>query len=311
MVGFEYEEIGNRLKAFRLASGLSADEIASKIGISRTALYRFEKGELVKLDTLEKLSELLGVSIPSLLGVGIEYVPSAVAYFERTRQFEETAEHISILAGPISLLLSSDKFVHSLEQVLRESIPDDLAQRGRAREDIGKIMDILRERRRMYHLRRPAVVNLISALGIERFLRDGFVGRPLLSEAVLEKRRLLAWEELEHFASVIEDEAIGVQIGLVTDTIPYTGFQIFRHAGRKILTMSPFRLGEQPNVRVGVAMITSAPEALALHEDIVQQMWRGALKGKDAAQYLRALLDSNQPKARASRIISPRLAKER
>ena len=298
-MSFRYDEIGNRLKAFRIASGLNADEIASRIGVSRTALYRLEKGELVKLDTLEKLSELLGVSIPSLLGVGIEYVPSAVAYFERTRQIEEAAEQISIVTGPISLLLSSDKFVHSLEQVLRESIPDNLPNRTRALEDVAKIMDILQERRRAYHIRRPPVVNLISALGMERFLRNGFVGRPLLSESVIEKRRLLAWEEVEHFASVIEEEAIGVQIGLVTDTTPYAGFQIFRQTDRKILTMSPFRLGEQPNVRVGIAMITSAPEALALHEDIVKQLWKGALKGKEAADYLRALLAAKGPGSRS------------
>jgi hypothetical protein len=62
--------------------------------------------------------------------------------------------------------------------------------------------------------------------------------------------------------------------------------------------MSPFRLGEQPNVRVGIAMITSAPEAVSLHEDIVQQLWRGALKGKEAADYLRSLLASHVPESR-------------
>ena len=50
-----FDDIGNRLKAFRLGSGLSADEIANRLGISRTALYRFEKGELAKIETLEKL----------------------------------------------------------------------------------------------------------------------------------------------------------------------------------------------------------------------------------------------------------------
>jgi hypothetical protein len=35
-------------------------------------------------------------------------------------------------------------------------------------------------------------------------------------------------------------------------------------AGSVWLALSPFRLGEEPNIRVGVAMITSAPEALAL-----------------------------------------------
>ena len=63
-MAIRFDDIGNRLKAFRLGSGLSADEIANRLGISRTALYRFEKGELAKIETLEKLAELLGVSVP-------------------------------------------------------------------------------------------------------------------------------------------------------------------------------------------------------------------------------------------------------
>jgi transcriptional regulator with XRE-family HTH domain len=110
-----YDEIGQRLKAFRLGSGLTAEEIAQRMGTSRTALYRFEKGELAKIEMLEKLSELLNVSMPTLLGVGIEYFASAVSYFERVRQLEERAEHIVVLAGPISFLLASDSF----ETVLR------------------------------------------------------------------------------------------------------------------------------------------------------------------------------------------------
>src|ERR671915_753732 len=122
-MGIRYDEIGQRLKAFRLGSGLSADEIAQRLGISRTALYRFEKGELAKIETLEKLADLLSVSVPTLLGVGVEYVPSAVSYFERMRQIEETSEHIIVLAGPISYLLASDAFDRTLEAVLRRKVP--------------------------------------------------------------------------------------------------------------------------------------------------------------------------------------------
>src|SRR5438105_13598649 len=105
-----FDDIGNRLKAFRLASGLSADEIARRLDISRAAVYRFERGELVKIETLDKLAELLGVSVPTLLGVGVEYLPSAVAYFERIRQAEETASHVIVLAGPIPYLLAPPGF---------------------------------------------------------------------------------------------------------------------------------------------------------------------------------------------------------
>lgn len=289
-MAFRYDEIGERLKAFRLGSRLSADEIAKKIDISRTALYRLEKGELVKLETLEKLSELLGVSIPTMLGVGTEYVPSAVSYFERLRQLEARSNHIVVLAGPISFLLSSERFHQSLAQVLRESISEDVPDREAALADVTEIMKILEERKRTYNERKPHIVNLISALDIERFLRNGFVGRPLIPDDIQQQRRLIAQTEIEHFANVIEEESIGVQIGLFTRSLPHTGFQIFRQSDQKTLTISPFRLGEQPNIRVGVAMITSAPEALVLHERVVNEMWRTALKGAAAAQYLRELI---------------------
>lgn len=287
---FRYDDIGNRLRAFRLGSGLSADEIAKRLDISRAALYRFEKGELAKIDTLEKLAELLGVSVPTLLGVGVEYIASAVAYFERLRQIEETAEHIVVLAGPISYLLSSDSFDEKLMAVLSESIPRKLDDRERALREIRDIMAILRARKEAYRRRRPGIVNLISSSEIERFLRDGLAGRHDLPDRIRRERRTQARAEVAHFARAVEDEPIGVQIGIVPDTLPHTGFQIFRQPDRQVLSVSPFRLGEQPNIRVGVAMITSAPEALALHQKAAGEMWARALKGAVAAKFLRELM---------------------
>ena len=155
-MAIRFDDIGNRLKAFRLGSGLSADEIASRLGISRTALYRFEKGELAKIETLEKLAELLSVSVPTLLGVGVEYVASAVSYFERMRQIEETSEHIIVLAGPISYLLASDAFDRALGDILRESIPDTLPGRKRALDQVDEITAVLRSARSSTAGGRPA-----------------------------------------------------------------------------------------------------------------------------------------------------------
>lgn len=289
-MAFRYDEIGNRLKAYRLGSGLSADEIAHKLGISRTALYRFEKGELAKIETLERLADLLGVSIPTLLGVGIEYIPSAVTYFERMRQIEETAEHLMVLSGPISFLLASDNFEATLEEVLTENVTKNVVNRERALADIPKIMQILRERKAMYRRRRPNIVNLMSAMEIERFLHHGLIGRSGLPEDVVAQRKALARAEIEHFANLLEEPPIGVQIGIVTDTLPHSGFQLFRQPDRKILVLSPFRLGGEPNVRVGVAMITSAPDALSFHEAAIDEMWGRALKGQAAANLVRHLL---------------------
>jgi transcriptional regulator with XRE-family HTH domain len=289
-VAFRYDELGNRLKAFRLGSGMSAEEIAQRIEISRSAYYRIEKGELVKIETLEKLSDLLNVSMPTLLGVGIEYIGSAVSYFERVRQLEEEAEHIVVLAGPISVLLASEPFVQKLEDVLSESIPSDVQDRARLLSDVKRIVTLMGERREMYRKRQPTIVNLISALEIERLLESGYIGRSGLSKEIGRQRRSLAREEVAHFASIMENEPLGVQIGLVTDIVPHAGFQIFRQSNRQVLSISPFRLGEHPNVRVGMAMITSAPEALALHHRTVQELWRRSLKGPSAVRYFKELL---------------------
>jgi transcriptional regulator with XRE-family HTH domain len=289
-MSLRYDDIGNRLRAFRLGSGLSAEDVARRIGISRTALYRFEKGELVKIETLQKLAELLQVSLPTLLGVGVEWIASALTYFERMRQIEETAEHIIVLAGPLSWLLASDDFNAVLGQLLKESIPETEDDIRRAEADVDAIIEILKQRKETYRRRQPMIVNLIAASEISRFLINGMVGRLDLPEQLRRDRRELARAEVEHFARIIEQEPIGVQIGIVPDTLPHTGFQIFRHPDRQLLSLSPFRLGEEPNIRSGVAMITSAPEALALHRRAAEGMWRRALKGLTAADYLRGLI---------------------
>jgi transcriptional regulator with XRE-family HTH domain len=227
-MAIRFDDIGHRLKAFRLGSGLSAEEIAQKLGISRTALYRFEKGEVAKIETLEKLAELLQVSVPTLLGVGVEYIASAVSYFERMRQIEETAEHVIVLAGPISYVLASDAFDRALGDILRESVPEATESRERALAQIDELMMVLHQRKDTYRRRRPAVVNLIAAAEMERFLRNGLVGRHDLPEKLRRERRALARAEAEHFTALMENEPIGVQIGIVLDTLPHTSFQIFR-----------------------------------------------------------------------------------
>lgn len=287
---FRFDDIGNRLRAFRLGSELSAEKIAKRMGISRTALYRLERGELARIETIAKAADLLDVSVATLLGVGVEYISSAVTYFERVRQFEATSDHVIFLAGPLPYLLSSPALDEGLVEVLGEAIADDSVDRERMLEQIHELIVILRSRKEAYQQRPISMVNLISAYEIENFLRNGFVGRLDLPESVQKKRRALARSELAHFTDIIEQERIGIQIGVVRDTLPHTGFQIFRQPDRHVLMVSPFRLGEQPNVRVGIAMVTSAPEPLALHQKAAQEMWKRALKGPEAAAFMRQVM---------------------
>ena len=109
----------------------------------------------------------------------------------------------------------------------------DAGKSDHALAQIGELMEVLRQRKETYRRRQPAIVNLISASEMERFLRNGLVGRLDLPEKLRRERRALARAEAEHFIALMENEPIGVQIGIVLDTLPHTSFQIFRQPDRQ------------------------------------------------------------------------------
>ena len=138
-----------------------------------------------------------------------------------------------MLAGPISYLLASDAFDRTLADVLRENVPENFDGRKRALAQVDELMAVLRQRKEQYRKRQPGIVNLISASEMERFVRNGLTGRYDLPEATLAERRALARAEAEHFTALMADEPIGVQIGIVPDTLPHASFQIFRQPDRQ------------------------------------------------------------------------------
>lgn len=284
-------DIGARLRAFRMGRGLTPAAMADRIGISRAALYRAEKGQIAKIDTLTRIAEVLEVSLPNLLGVGVEYVDTAIAFFERMRQLEEQSEEVIGLFGPVSYLLTSDSYDAMLREVLLDNLPADPDRAAEAGSRLDTLMAILRERKATYQRRKPRIVSLISSSDIERFLLHGALGRHDLPEEVIARRRRQARSETSHIQALLRRNQPGVEIGLVLEATPATTFQIFRQHDRSTLAISPFRLGEQPNVSLGVAMLTSASEPMLLHERIAGRLWQGALKGEDAIAHLDHLID--------------------
>ncbi|MBE0402908.1 MULTISPECIES: helix-turn-helix domain-containing protein [Halomonadaceae] len=283
----KFNDIGDRLRAFRLGSNIPPEIIADKIGVSRAALYRYEKGALPKLETLEKISEVLSVSMTTLLGVGVEYLSSCVSFMERMRQIEVETRHISAMFGPIAYLLTTPQYDEVLNDVLKESLPDDLKKCSETLKVVDNIMNVLRERKRNYMLKKPGFLSLMSASELQRFVGNGFVGTYNLDNQLVKKRIVIAKNEVEHIIGLIEDQPIGVQVGLLKDTMPNSSFQIFKQPKRDTIATSPFTLGDLPNVRLGVAMITSAPEAVKLHTDITSDIWGRSLKGTKAIDYIR------------------------
>jgi transcriptional regulator with XRE-family HTH domain len=279
-------DVGARLRAFRMGRGLSPEALAEAI-----ALYRAEKGQIAKIDTLTRIAEVLGVSLPNLLGVGMECVDNGVAFFERMRQLEQQSEEVIGLFGPVSYLLTSENYDAMLEEVLQDTVPEDPAAAEAARQSSRQLLEVLRERKRNYQRRRLRIVSLISASDIERILMHGVIGRHDLAEDVAVRRRRMARREVEHVAGLLRRPPAGVQIGVIREATPATTFQIFRQRDRSVLAISPFRLGEQLNVHLGVALITSADEPMVLHQRIAGNLWQHALKGEEAAGHLDRLIE--------------------
>ena len=77
----DYVAIGERLKAYRIGASLQAEDVAEQLGVSRAVIYRIERGDIVKIETLDRLAQVLETSLASLLGVESEYYPTARTCF--------------------------------------------------------------------------------------------------------------------------------------------------------------------------------------------------------------------------------------
>lgn len=289
-MSIQFDEIGRRLRAYRLGKGLTATEVAEKIGVSRAAVYRLEKGELVKIETLGKLSELLDVSLPSLLGVGVEYYSNAVAFFERVRQLEDGAMQVLGNFSPISQLLVSNDYLGHLRTMLIEGIPQKAPDRARSIQSFDKVLGILRERREVAQKRHTPVVSVVGVQDLERILRLGLIGRFDLPVREIAKRREAARSEVQRLMDIMERQPIGIQVGVVEGMVPTQNFQVFERPDLSYVTLSPYRLGEHPNLSYGIAIATSAPESIELFKQTLAAQWERSHKGQSGAAILRALL---------------------
>jgi transcriptional regulator with XRE-family HTH domain len=286
-----FNEIGQQLRAFRLESGLRAEEIAARLGVSRAALYRYEKGEVIKLDTVKRLAELLKISPLSLLGIGIEYYSRAAGFFERLRQMEETADQVLQLEGPFSYLTTSDAYDAALREAFdaaaeKTSAPGAAVLRAAAEQVLG----ILGLRKRGYAHRRPNIIALMSASAIQDFLTAGVAGGLDLPERLRRHCREVAAAEVEHIVSLMETEPMGLQFGLLTGAEPTGAFSILRARERMALSLNPFRLDTHPSEQAGVAMITTSDEAVGAHQRVAEALWQDAVKGAAAAGRVREML---------------------
>ena len=285
-----FNEIGQQLRAYRMESGLKAEEISARLGVSRAALYRYEKGEVIKLDTVNRLAELLKISPLTLLGIGVEYYAKPVGYAERLRQIEETSDQILQVFGPVCYLITSDQYDAMLAQMFEEHAESQGLDRMTARAAAEQLLSVMISRKRMYASRKPSIIGILTIGSIQKLLVEGIAPSANVSPQLRQAARDVAAREIELVASLMESEPIGLQLGLMAHGEPNGPFTLLRSRERATLAINPFPSDAPPSQQSGVAMITSAEDAVAAHQRVSELSWREAVKGAAAAERVRALV---------------------
>jgi len=289
-----FNEIGQQLRAYRMESGLKAEEISARLGVSRAALYRYEKGEVIKLDTVNRLAELLKISPLTLLGIGVEYYAKPVGYAERLRQIEETSDQILQVFGPLCYLLTSDQFDSILAQLFEEHAESQGQDRMAARAAAEQLMGVMIARKRMFATRRPSIIGMLTIGSIQKLLAEGIAPGANVSDRLRVAAKEIAAREVELVANLMESEPIGLQLGLMAQGEPNGPFTLLRSRERATLAINPFPCDAAPNQQSGVAMITSAEDAVAAHQRVSEIAWREAIKGAAAAERVRGLIAASR-----------------
>lgn len=285
----KFSDIGQQLRAYRMESGMRAEEIAARLGVSRAALYRYEKGEVIKLETIRRLAELLKVSPLSLLGIGIEYFARPAAFQERLRGLEEQTEQVLLVGAAYCLPITGEAFDGALAEAWTQAIAAG-AERSAQLAAVEQSLATLTARKRLHAQKRPNLTAVLSEAALARFLNEGVAPGLSVPDATRARCREAARQEAESLAKLMENVPIGLQIGLASGTQPAAAFMVLRGRDRAHVITSPLCADTPPGAITGIAGITAAEEGVAVHQRVAEAMWRDALKGSAAAERVRELM---------------------
>ena len=136
--------VGERIKARRKELGISADSLALCIGVSRSTMFRYEKGDIEKVpgDTLEPIARALHTTPAYLMGWEDSPTPKNIIPMPRMKSVPLIGE---IACGvPVLAEENIEEYVD-----LPEHIKADFALRGRQ-------YDRRQDQRRRHRLYPPA-----------------------------------------------------------------------------------------------------------------------------------------------------------
>lgn len=101
--------IGKKIERIRNLRGITQDDIASRLGISKQAVSKIEQSDLVEDDRLRQIAEALGVTFEGLKGFREENV------FINTNNFYDTTTFTN---SPVSAHVSEMTINNPIEKII-------------------------------------------------------------------------------------------------------------------------------------------------------------------------------------------------
>lgn len=124
-------EFGQRVKKLRIEAGLTQEDIAKKLGLSKTAVGAWENGRAKpRLDKMNQLSDLFGVPVSELLGesqvVGASKLVPLMGYTHMGEAVDEdTCDRMVEVPTSVAEAHPSGYCVHADGGCMDNRYPDD------------------------------------------------------------------------------------------------------------------------------------------------------------------------------------------
>ena len=116
--------IGEKIRAARLAKGMTQEELGAILGVQKSAIAKYENGRIVniKRSTLKKISDVLGIRPSELIYEKIEKNPVGMAELH----FEMIADE------DLTEIYEDLKFLDARERKIVKDLAHSLAENKKA-----------------------------------------------------------------------------------------------------------------------------------------------------------------------------------
>ena len=134
MSDFNSKEFGNKLRELRKSKGLSQENLATKLNISRTTIGRFENGEMIpNAQIIKELCEILGVSEGFILN-GSSDTSTNYLNDEFSNLLSSTTPENQKLIYKIAKVISTDEEEEEIVKPEKDSKEEKKKRRSRKKQ---------------------------------------------------------------------------------------------------------------------------------------------------------------------------------